>query len=196
MQKHRDGLLVGEVAGLCGLGPFLFKPLFRVRSHSSRWHPLSIKVAVKIPEHLADMLGALLPLRGLFQKSSGSNRASAVVDLQPPPQLLAVQIPKDRIPEAFFTSLQDRRHSLLTILLTSILVYTIPLMSVDPLFKRIDDAHGRVCTRFGKTRVRIPLGSLNLDKLALKKDLRGNHTPRFRSIFNKKFNIGEEFRAP
>jgi hypothetical protein len=92
--------------------------------------------------------------------------------------------------------LQDRRHSLLTILLTSILVYTIPLMSVDPLFKRIDDAHGRVCTRFGKTRVRIPLGSLNLDKLALKKDLRGNHTPRFRSIFNKKFNIGEEFRAP
>jgi len=26
-------------------------------------------------------------------------------------------------------------------------------MSVDPLFKRIDDAHGRVCTHFGKTRM-------------------------------------------
>jgi AAA domain len=32
IQKHRDGLLVGEVAGFCNLGPFLFKPLFRVRS--------------------------------------------------------------------------------------------------------------------------------------------------------------------
>jgi len=45
-------------------------------------------------------------------------------------------------------------------LLTSILVYPDLGMSANPLFKRIGNAHELAWSRLGKTRVRIPLGSI------------------------------------
>ena len=95
------------------------------------------------------MLGALLPLGRLFQKSSDSDCAFTVFDLEATPQLLAIQIPKDRIPEAFFTPLQNRCHDLLTVLPTSFFVYANLWMSADPLFKRIEGVHELIWKPYG-----------------------------------------------